>query len=403
MRNKKHKSLLLWISTRIIVVAVSVVFIIMFAMWSIYAVQYYWVIHHMPASMYEEFLTLRQNPDINISRFHEIVDAGWGIGYSTPSITSLNWGWLLIFLIVAIPFVILRCLRAARPLTAQFSSLTEVAEIVAQGNFNRQAELVADGPEEILRFSNNFNKMISQLALYERELKASHVAAAHELRSPLTAAMGRLQGMIDQVFPADEKQLNMVMTQLKSLSHLTDDLHFLSLASAGQLILHRNVLNLQTVLKERLAWLKPQLETADMSVSIEADGEFYYVGDAFRLGQVFNIVLENMLRYCSQGDRMFIHLRHVPQGIEITFRDTGPGVAADYLPHIFERFTRGERSRARDSGGSGLGLSIAREICVAHQGTITATLPADTGLLITVNLPILAQKLIDNLSESTDR
>jgi len=113
--------------------------------------------------------------------------------------------------------------------------------------------------------------------------------------------------------------------------------------------------------------------------------------------------LENMLRYCSQGDRMFIHLRHVPQGIEITFRDTGPGVAADYLPHIFERFTRGERSRARDSGGSGLGLSIAREICVAHQGTITATLPADTGLLITVNLPILAQKLIDNLSESTDR
>jgi len=195
----------------------------------------------------------------------------------------------------------------------------------------------------------------------------------------------------------------MVMTQLKSLSHLTDDLHFLSLASAGQLILHSDVLNLESVLKERLTWLKPQLEAADMSVSIKAEGEFYYVGDAFRLGQVFNIILENMLRYCRQGDRMFIRLRHITQGIEITFHDTGPGVATDYLPHIFERFTRGERSRARDSGGSGLGLSIAREICVAHQGTITATLPADRGLLITINLPILAQKLIDNLSGSIDR
>lgn len=403
MRNKKHKSLLLWISTRIIVVAASVLFIIMFAMWSIYAVQYYWVIHHMSPAEYQEFLTLRANPHINISRFHEIVDAGWGIGYSTPSITSLNWGWLLIFLILATPFIILRCLRAARPLTAQFSSLTEVAEIVAQGNFNQQAKLVTDGPEEMLRFSNNFNKMISQLALYERELKASHVAAAHELRSPLTAAMGRLQGMIDHVFPADEKQLNMVMTQLKSLSHLTDDLHFLSLASAGQLTLHRNVLNLENVLKERLTWLKPQLEAANMSVSIEADDEFYYVGDEFRLGQVFNIILENMLRYCSKGDRMFVRLRHTPQGFEITFQDTGPGVAIDYLPHIFERFTRGERSRARDLGGSGLGLSIAKEICVAHQGSITATLPADKGLLITVNLPILPHKLIDSLPEDTGR
>lgn len=388
MKDKKSKSLLLWISIRIIVVAVSVLFFIVLAMWSIYAVQYYWVVHHMSPAAYQEFLTLRANPDLNIVRFHDIVDTRWGIEYSTPSISSLNWGWLFIFISMATPFVIVSCLRATRPLAAQFRSLTDVAENVTQGDFSQQAKLVGECPEEVIRFASNFNKMISQLALYERELKASHVAAAHELRSPLTAAMGRLQGMIDGVFPADEKQLNMVMTQLKNLSHLTDDLHFLSLASAGQLTLQRSVFTLRETLIERVSWLKPQLEAAGMFVSVEAGDEFYYVGDEARLGQVFTIIIENMLRYCGRDDRMFIRFRHFEQHIEITFQDTGPGVAVDYLPHIFERFTRGERSRARDSGGSGLGLSIAREICGAHDGSIRASLPAEGGLLITLSLPV---------------
>jgi len=388
MKNKKNKSLLLWLSIRIIVVAVSVMLIILCAMWGIYAAQYFDVIHHMSPAAYQEFLTLRANPEIDIIRFHEIIDAGWGIAYSSPSLTALNWWWLFIFIIISVPLIILICLRTARPLTAQFSRLTAAAETVAQGHFDQQVELVNECSEEMQKFANNFNKMIRQLALYERELKAAHVAAAHELRSPLTAAMGRLQGMIDGVFPADQKQLNMVMTQLTNLRHLTDDLHFLSLASAGQLQLQRGVLNLDTLLKERLAWLKPQLEAAGMSVTIEAQGDFYYVGDESRLGQVFNIIIENMLRYCSKGDQMVIRFQRLQKAIEITFQDTGPGVTPEYLPNIFERFTRSERSRARDSGGSGLGLSIAKEICVAHQGNITASLPPEKGLLIRIELPM---------------
>lgn len=88
---------------------------------------------------------------------------------------------------------------------------------------------------------------------------------------------------------------------------------------------------------------------------------------------------------------MRICLERTTQEIVLAFQDTGPGVAQDYLPQMFERFTRGETSRARDSGGSGLGLSIAKAICVAHHGTITASLPAGKGLLITINLPLPAQ------------
>ncbi|MBH2774397.1 two-component sensor histidine kinase [Serratia marcescens] len=389
--NQNNRSLLFWVSVRIVIVAIVTLFTIILAMWGIFAAQYFYVINEMPASVYERFLVLRENPSLDIEAFHEIVDTYWGLDYSTPSLTSLNWGWLFIFLAVVVPLITLMCVRIARPLTAQFRNLTEIAEIVAQGNFKQQAELVQACPDEIIRFSINFNDMVNKLALYEREIKASHVALAHELRSPLTGAMGRLQGMIDNVFPASQAQLNMVMTQLKNLSYLTDDLYFLSLASAGQLKLSKNLFTINSVLKERVAWLKPQLEAAGMSISIKESGQLNFIGDEFRLGQVFSILIENMLRYCSQGDRMCIRLEQTAQEIVLAFQDTGPGVAQDYLPQIFERFTRGETSRARDSGGSGLGLSIAKAICVAHHGTITASLPAGKGLLITINLPLPAQ------------
>lgn len=385
---RNNNSLLFWVSGRIVIVAVITLLTIIFAMWGIFAAQYFYVIHKMPDAVYERFLELRDNPTQDIISFHELIDDYWGLDYSTPSLTSLSWGWLLIFLIVAVPLMTLICLRIARPLTAQFRHLTEVAEIVAQGNFNQAAPLIQACPDAIVRFSMNFNDMISKLALYERELKASHVALAHELRSPLTGAIGRLQGMIDNVFPANQQQLNMVMTQLKNLSYLTDDLYFLSLASAGQLKLSKNLLNINNVLKERVAWLKPQLESAGMTISIEEKWQLYFIGDEFRLGQVFSIIIENMLRYCGRGDNMFIRLIQTKEGMTLTFKDSGPGVASDYLPQMFERFTRGETSRARDSGGSGLGLSIAKAICTAHLGTIKASLPADKGLLITINLPL---------------
>lgn len=390
---RNDNSLLFWVSGRIIIVTIVTLLTIIFAMWGIFAVQYFYVIHKMPDAVYERFLLLRENPTLDVLSFHQLIDDYWGLDYSTPSLTSLSWGWLLIFLIVAVPLMTLICLRIARPLTAQLRNLTEIAEIVAQGNFKQEAELVHECPDEIVRFSMNFNNMVNRLALYEREIKTSHVALAHELRSPLTGAIGRLQGMIDKVFPASQEQLNMVMTQLKNLSYLTDDLYFLSLASAGQLKLSKNLLNINNVLKERVAWLKPQLESAGMSISIEEKWQLYFIGDEFRLGQVFSIIIENMLRYCSKGDNMFIRLIQTKEGIMLTFKDTGPGVASDYLPQMFERFTRGETSRARDSGGSGLGLSIAKAICTAHNGTIKASLPADKGLLISISLPLSVKNM----------
>ncbi|ATA25125.1 two-component sensor histidine kinase [Brenneria goodwinii] len=387
MKNTEYHSLWRWICVRILALAIGTVIVIALCMWLRFAIQNIWVLHHMPPALREEFEVLRQHPETNLARFHQIVDTWWGVSYSEPSIVSADWLMVGVLVVVMIPFIVVMGLKSARPLSVQFSRLAAASEAVTRGKFGTQAELVEKAPTEMARFARDFNAMTHQLARYEHEMRASHVALAHELRSPLTAAIGRLQGVIDGVFRADGQQLGMVMKQLQHLNRLIDELHLLSLAEAGRLELDRRILNLAELLRERAAWLKPQLEKAGMSIRVIADMPCTYVGDAFRLGQAFTVLMENALRYASEGKRLTIKVRPAGKGCQIAFRDYGPGVDAEFLSGMFERFTRADSSRARHSGGSGLGLSIARAICAAHGGSIHAALPADKGLLITIHLP----------------
>lgn len=387
MKKSVHQSLWRWICGRILALAIGSVIIIALCMWLRYAVQNFWVLHHMPAPVRDEFLALKENPQLNPSRFHDIVDTWWGLSYSTPSIASADWIMVAVLVLVMIPFIVIMGLRYARPLALQFSRLRDAADEVTLGQFGSQAELVKEAPEEMVRFASDFNSMTRQLARYDRELRASHVAMAHELRSPLTAAIGRLQGMLDGVFEPSEAQLGMVMKQLQYLSRLTDELHLLSLADAGQLTLTLQPVSLAELLNERAAWLKPLADSAGLTITVTASTPSMFIGDAFRLGQVFTILMENALRYGRRDGHLSIVLQQQHNLYRIDFEDDGPGVTADFLPLMFERFTRAETSRARHSGGSGLGLSIARAICHAHGGSISASLPEKGGLKVSISLP----------------
>jgi len=387
MKKEQHQSLWRWICVRVLTLAIGSVVLIALCMWLRFVVQNLWILYHMPQALRDEFALLRQQPALNLPRFHQIIDERWGISYSDPSIASSDWITVGVLVLIVIPFIVVFGLRAARPLSAQVSRLATAAGAVARGEFSTRAGQVKKAPTELVQLTENFNAMTEQLERYDRELRASHVAMAHELRSPLTAAIGRLQGMIDGVFEPEPQQLNMVMKQLQHLSRLTDELHLLSLADAGQLTLSKSTLNLTELLLERAAWLKPQAEAAGVAFEVDPRVVCQYLGDPFRLAQVFTILMENALRYAPEGARVSISLRTLSDRQEIVFRDYGPGVPAEFLPAMFERFTRADSSRARHSGGSGLGLSIARAICVAHGGTIRATLPEDGGLQMTVSLP----------------
>ncbi|MTD28615.1 sensor histidine kinase [Erwinia sorbitola] len=389
MTQQKKQSLWRWICMRILALTIGSVILIAFSMWLRSLIQYYWVMNHMPASQRDELALLLKNPQRDAARFHQLIDAGWGINYSTPSIASSDWLMLAALIALALPVIVIFGLRAARPLSVQFSRLATAARCVARGEFGARAATVENAPAELVQFTEDFNVMSRQLERYDRELRASHVAMAHELRSPLTAAIGRLQGMIDGVFEPNPTQLNMVMKQLQHLHRLTDELHLLSLADAGQLSFTLNTFDLAELLRERVIWMKPQAEAAGMEMRISAADPAIFTGDPFRLGQVFTILMENAVRYAAEGKLLTIDIQRRAAGYLITFTDCGPGVAPDFLPLMFERFTRGDSSRARHSGGSGLGLSIARAICEACGGELVASSPAGHGLAISLHLPFV--------------
>lgn len=294
---------------------------------------------------------------------------------------------MALLVLVMIPFIVVMGLKHARPLALQFSCLRDAAKDVADGQFGRQAELVKDAPAEMISFAADFNTMTGQLARYEKELRASHVAMAHELRSPLTAAIGRLQGMMDGVFDATPEQLGMVMKQLQHLNRLTDELHLLSLADAGNLVLEDRPFRLDELIQERADWITPQADAHNFTITLRNPRPCPFRGDAFRMGQVFTILMENSLRYGREGGHLEVTLHYAQGQYTLEFADDGPGVSKHFLPDMFKRFSREEQSRARHSGGSGLGLSIAQAICQAHGGSISASLPETGGLLVCIQLP----------------
>ncbi|AJC65329.1 sensor histidine kinase [Dickeya zeae] len=388
MNNIPHLSLWRWLCLRILSLAIGAVVLIATCMWLRFFVWNLWVMHKMPDAVRHEFILLRENPTLDLARYYELLSTWFGPDVFDPSIATVDWLILSLLVLVAIPLIVVLGLWAARPLSVQFSQLAMSARMVARGQFSTRARMVPGAPAELTLLTRDFNAMTAQLERYERELHASHVAMAHELRSPLTAAMGRLQGMLDGVFQPDPHQLQMVMNQMLNLNRLIEDLHVLSMASAGQLAIDKTRLNPVELLRDRIAWLKPNAEAAGFTVTLHADEEGYCLADPLRLGQVFTILMDNALRYAAEGKTQRIDVIRQQDRWRIQFRDYGPGVSDAFLPHIFERFSRADTSRARHSGGSGLGLSIAEAICGALGGSLTAENHSQGGMCFTLDLPV---------------
>ncbi|MDW6093885.1 HAMP domain-containing sensor histidine kinase [Vibrio rhizosphaerae] len=376
-----------WISSRIISLTIGTVVLIAVCMWLRFALWNLWVFYDMPAPVRAEFSLLQQNPESNWERYVTLVEQYYGHGVVNTSVATMDWLILLLLVLLTIPIIIWLGLRGIRPLARQFMSLARTARHVAKGDFTVQCQEIEQIPSELSRFVYDFNQMTRQLEQYEAKLKRSNVAMAHELRSPVTSAMGRLQGIMDGVFDPSTEHLEQIMRQLNSLNVLIHDLHLLSLAQAGQLSISRQPTNLSALIQERMAWLAPHATEKSMTFTLDAPETVMCNVDPERIGQVCLILMENALRYAAEGKMLTMTVRDSAEQVQIQFIDQGPGVSADYVDNMFEPFSREEVSRNRRSGGSGLGLSIAKAICQAHQGDIQVTLAAGRGLCFDVILP----------------
>ncbi|ORC58943.1 two-component sensor histidine kinase [Pseudomonas floridensis] len=386
--SSKPRPLWHWVGMRMSMLAIGAVIVIAFSMWLHVTVTDWLTLQAVPENVRTELQQLQAEPDLNIARLRELFMQYYPTEYMLPGIANQEW-WLLAGLVgVAIPVIIFFGFLFSRPLSSQFSSIAKGARQVAQGDFKTRLPASEHGPDELQSLVSDFNSMTTQLERYELEVSESSAMIAHELRTPLNAAMGRVQGMIDEVFPRDLTQLEMVSRQLHQLNNLVNDLHLLSLASAGQLVLNKTLFALKTLVTERLDWFAAQLEDAGIDVSLEIPAALCLTADRDRLGQVVNILVDNALRYSAQGRELRIAATVDDRHVQLTFADRGPGFGAENLEQVFDRFWRAERSRARYSGGSGLGLSIARAVCQAHDATIGAQNRPGGGSVIRLLIPV---------------
>jgi len=377
-----------WVGLRMSALAVVTMLVIAFGMWCYFNVRYRLILSSVPAQARAEIIQLIQQPNANQARLWELFQRYYDIENFLPGLANPDWWMLGAMMTISVPVILFCGLLASRPLSRQFSQVAYAAHQVSEGDFGARAQVVTDAPDELTELAEDFNTMSARLQQYERELRDSSAMLAHELRTPLNAAMGRVQGMLDEVFPREPEQLQLVYRQLEQINRLIGDLHLVSLARAGQLVLEPESIDLHELVAERIQWAGPALRQAQMAIHSLTHPPLRLHADRQRLGQALSILIDNAVRYAAAGKLLEIEVRCDVHSVYLTLSDRGPGVEPAQLPHLLDRFWRADSSRARHSGGSGLGLAIASAICQAHDGRLVVSNRPGGGLLASVQLPL---------------
>jgi signal transduction histidine kinase len=272
-----------------------------------------------------------------------------------------------IALIIALGLGILFVRRLARPL----EELRVAAEQISQGRSPPRVHITSS--DELGRLGQTFNQMAESLQRSEALRRQLILDIAHELRNPLMVQQSHLELLLDNVVPPTPEQLQTIYEQNLLLGRLVRDLQLLALADAGELQIVRVPTQFREILQRVIAHIHPTLEEKQIALEAQIADDLPTVAvDPQRIEQVLLNLLDNACRYTPPGGKIVLSAYREDGAVHVSVRDGGPGIAPEDLPHIFERFYRGDKSRARSSGGTGLGLSIAKALIEAHGGKIWA-------------------------------
>jgi len=273
--------------------------------------------------------------------------------------------------------------RIVAPVVAMRRASTRIAD-------GRYAERVpVTSKDELGELAVQFNRMAETLERIEQMRRDLIADVAHELRTPLASITGYIEAMLDSVIAPEPEALLRLHREAKRLQRLVADLQELSRVEAGQVPLHPHRVEVREVVEAAAARLRPQFDEKGIDLRIDAaTGLPPILADPDRIAQVLTNLLGNALQYTPRGGRVEVRLRPLNGAVGIAVSDTGLGIPPEHLPHVFDRFYRVDRSRARASGGSGIGLTIVRHLVEAHGGSVRAeSAGPGKGSTFTVTLP----------------
>ncbi|MGB9738640.1 sensor histidine kinase [Chloroflexus sp.] len=276
---------------------------------------------------------------------------------------------LLISSGVAIAVAVPVSLVASQGIVRPIARLLATAQRIADGHYHERVPL--QGERELVRLAVQFNTIAAALEQAEQRRVALIGDVAHELRTPLATIAGYVEGMLDGVVEADEGTWVLVLDEVNRLHRLAGDLQELSRVEAKQIVLARQNVHLETLIEAVCVRLGPQFTEKGVRLQVQlADGLPSVWVDPDRILQVLINLVGNALQYTPCGGSVTIRVSVVEQMVHVCIHDTGIGIAAEHLPHLFERFYRVDKARARATGGVGIGLTICKALVELHGGQI---------------------------------
>ncbi len=296
---------------------------------------------------------------------------------------------------VGLPAVVLGLLggwwlthRALSPL----AELTEAVKKIHESNLRERLPRTGNG-DELDRLTGVFNGMLARLDDSFNRTREFTLHASHELKTPLTVLCGETETMLrdESLSAAECERAASLLDELRRLARIVDGLTLLAKADAGQVVLRPEPVRLDELMRDNFADAQILAESQDIRVELASCEEITVRGDRHRLRQLLLNLTDNAVKYNQPQGRVIMSLRRAGDMAEFTVANSGPGIPPEILPRVFDRFYRGDAAHSQTVDGCGLGLSIAKWIVSAHNGTIQIESTPDKITTVTVRLP-LAQK-----------
>lgn len=278
----------------------------------------------------------------------------------------------------------------SRTLTRPLQELTHATQKMAQGDLAQQVPVRSE--DELGHLAASFNQMSAQLTHSQTLRRQMTADIAHDLRTPLSIILGHAEALRDGVLPPTPQTFEIVYDEAQRLNRLVDDLRTLTLAEAGELKMAPRLVSPQALLERAYTVHLPQAQAKEIELVLTAAPNLpeLFV-DPDRMAQVLDNLLANALRFTPAHGRVTLSATRQEKEIRLTVQDSGPGLTAEELPHVFDRFYRGDKSRQRQTdGGSGLGLAIVKSLVEAQHGRVWVESPSGAGAAFIITLPTVA-------------
>jgi signal transduction histidine kinase len=281
----------------------------------------------------------------------------------------------------------------SREFVRPIRELSRVSRKISEGNYSQRIplskELSISEMDELKQLAINFNQMASKLENTENLRRQLIGDVSHELRTPISLIKASMEGLIDGIVPMNNKTFYQVQVEADRLSKLVNDLQELSIIESGAYKINKEKSDINEVISSVISNLAPQFLNKHIQVSSNTKNSKITVNfDIDRMKQVLTNILANAYQYSEESGKVNITSSTKNDHVEISISDTGRGISVENLPHIFTRFYRVDKSRSKNCGGSGIGLTITKQLVEAHGGKIWAKSQGENkGTTITFTLP----------------